>query len=467
MPLVKQQQKSVSSGLKWVWRLLSSTISIVGFFFLNSHSIIEAYSSWIIVLCFLVLIGCHFFRESELSKDIAIFAGFMLLFTLIGLFVSYKKEEDNTDNELLSDVTMFITEEFPSIVDNPDRGRWLPEAIKSGRVAYILVPPDTNMEADGYFDKSFGGIIDADSTMLHAFMMTINENETKVASRYNLLILSGPRFNERKKLDKRIGIILPGKGISAVLDGILEMNQGNWDAARCLFEKAESLGNAAGAYHLARWYKSGYGREPDKNSARESKNKMRMAAENGSREARVELGRMYLLDSVSTPLQRVDGEKYLRKAALVKTVATLNNISCSRRALDGLNDYLRAVKRFKEAYELTKDSYAELNDPYFRYVSHLDNCLSRKEYTEALDIIREGELEGFGYCYLVHAGLLTNGKGLKKDYAEAEKLLRYAADSLDYYPAYRGLADLYRKADVDGCEFWERLYEARYSNRVE
>ena len=92
------------------------------------------------------------------------------------------------------------------------------------------------------------------------------------------------------------------------------------------------------------------------------------------------------------------------------------------------------------------------NNQNIRYIVHLDNCISCKKYSEAHKIIDDGIIYDAPHCLIVHAGMYILGNGEKQDFSQAESLLRYAADTLDYYPAYKVLAD---------------LYKVKFSNRIE
>ena len=136
-------------------------------------------------------------------------------------------------------------------------------------------------------------------------------------------------------------------------------------------------------------------------------------------------------------------------------------------AIFAVNDYYRRLGLFKEAYRISKTSTKASNSPNIKYNVHLNNCIACKKYAEAHRIINEGKECNDPRCWVVHAGMYTLGKGEKKDFSKAESLLRYAADTLDYYPAYKGLSELYKEFGREGSKFWFDLYQVKFSNRID
>ena len=366
--------------------------------------------------------------------------------------------------EILSDATMGLAGPYIDLIQFPQYRGWLPKAVDNKNLEFILISPseDANTFVQHVYDSTK---VIKDHPNEKSIQLPIISSKTtnaygRLFSKYQLVVLFSPYLKEN--WDTSSCIILP-KSTTTVLEGLNCIITKRWDSAREKFLEAEMEGNAAGSYYLAWMYEKGFGMSPETKEKKLST--YQKAADNGSREARYILGKQIIEDSLSSSLEKEIGEKYLRLAARVNTIASINTIEYSQKSTIALNSILRATGRNKEAYKLTRDSYNSFNNPYLNLV-HLQNCISCRKYKEAFSIIKEGEENRDSHCFVVHARMLIRGIGCHKDYLEAQRLLQFAADSLDYSLAYRELSQLWKAARVDDDGFWETLYEINFSNNI-
>ena len=393
--------------------------------------------------------------------------------------------ESSSRKELISDATESLVDYYTDIHHGFDTGKeWINEEnLLNGTISFFLVPVSKIDEFLVYMYNDAAVLKDDPQNGIIRYHSLITSQQGVASnSDYQVVLTYSPHLHSKREFK---GSIKLPSSTSSVLAANHEFDGYNWASGRELLEKAQIEGNASAAYYLSHYYRYGYGRAPDEKQAEKL---LRMSAESGSRSARFEWGNSVLKDSTlsMTGMNKSVAEDFLKKAAsLKKSTVTKTTGTLSRNSILLLNDFYRACaqesnnrKYYTKAYNLTKKSNGSFEDVRIKYSAHLDNCIILENYDEALKIIDEGKglkvkrggkLESIpqAHCFLVEADMYMRGLGVSHNFTKAEKLLRFAADSLDYYPAYRGMAELYRKRGKAGDEFWDRLYEVKFSNRID
>ena len=425
---------------------------------------IQAYSMVIAVVCLLLFLACIFFaKKYKVANYVAIFAGCLLFLSLGTSGISYLLRLKHSESELLSDATegLVYTMESPP---EDESFNWIWEAVLDDKATCLLVP--SGYSFDEYVHEIFDlekirkDYPDLTTARYRVLWYDVARGSIDLQSKYSLTFAYTPHMKDDYHIP---GAKVLSKGINSVLKGILHMQNAQWESARKCFQAADSSGNYTGTYYLSDWYKSGFGDYPRKEKA---DSLLEKAANGGCRTARVQLGKAILSNKNVSHFLIGKAEDYLLRVTTISTVACPTTVDCALSGLTSLNDYYKTTGRRRKAYRMTRKSYLSYGDMNVKYNEHLDNCLSSGRYKEALLIIKEGEAKGIENCYIAHALLLMHGWGLKKDRGEAERILRYAADSLDYYPAYHTLAWLYQLEKRAGASFYEELYNAEFSQNV-
>lgn len=453
--------------------LLSRILSPISFASVSGISVIvsklmHVFSGLSTVFTVVALMGVLIAILLRGWKRILMYAFSAILFLLI-IMEQRSMLSSISHRELVSDATEALVDVYYNYKDSC---LWFDEEnIFNDKIKCFLIPY-------GEFDSFCNVVFDDDiiykedpikreRRRIHASLAFNNET---VRTKYTMAIVYAPHLHRGRNYHGSVEI--PSSAF-LVLKGVIENDRQNWAKGRELMVHAKKEQNATASYYLSRWCLSGYGENPDPDGA---KKLMREAAMSGSRSAMYEWGGEVMKDpSVAiNDLYKSMAEDYLRKAfSLKNTVGNRKIANLSRDAFFLLNDYYRAcgeesgnAKYYRRAYRLAKKNNRAFTDREVKYVALLDNCVSLGKYDEALGLIHEGEARRHPHCFVVHADLYTRGMALEKNYDEAEKLLRFAADSLDHYPAYRGLAELYRISCKEGADFWERLYRIKFSNRI-
>lgn len=437
---------------------VSSIVSALSFVLLYVFHIIAAYNTIIMFFCLIVIILCSQFKNAW-TKGLLFFAAILLFLSVVSRNISRIETKRIENSELISDATSSIGN---FIIERNEL--WIKEALNKSTFNIVLIP--SSLDINKFFSHA-SEILDDPSIInknYHLYVLNYSTDTQKMMRLLEKYVVAITDFEEIKSINKKdFCICLPCSSIE-VINGLIEMQTGRYQSAREHFEKADSLGNASGTYYLSKWYGSGYNCTPNE----EKQNVyLKKAADNGSRIARVEWGEKVLESISSTGYERGVAEDLLQRASRLRTMVTSYTATTTNSALEVLNSYYRYLGYYKKAYKTTSTSYNLFKDKTILYNSHLNNCISLGKYGEALKIIKEGEQDRDPYCYFVHAGLLINGEGLERNYHRAEQLLRFAADTLNYSLAYRGLSDLYEKTNRPGADFWEGLFEVGFDNKVD
>ena len=453
--------------------LLSGLLSVISFIVLRLFFFIQAYPAQIAVGCLLVLLALFLWnhyrdktKEGEDKKHAwyifgVVFALVLLVSSTASTYITVQDNRKYNEDELVSDVT----EGFLSVLKFKDFDKvfpWVDEAIMEDKGTIFIYPSS--------FPGKFENIIvdqrkyNADPQHRHLITYSVNREDNTLRSEYKFAFVYTPNMNQAYQVP---GARILKAGINEVLKGYVYMKRKEWEKARGCFSRADSLGNPMGTYMLSEWYAKGYGFDPDKDTEATAEEYLRKAADEGCRAARAQLGERIVNDRNHTRPALMRAEDYLRKASVVETVVATDVIREATRSLRTLSSLYNAEGRNTKAYDCTRRSYRSFNDESVKYEEHLNNCIRARKYGEALEIIAEGEPKKVGNCFVAHATMLMYGYGPDKDLDGAERLLRYAADSLDHYPAYRTLAKLYRLEKRDGAEFFGKLYDVEFSNRVD
>lgn len=449
--------------LSYVSETISTALGILVFVLLQLLHFISLFAGYVIVVCLIVIIVCIRYWEKEKITHWIVPCAFVLL--LLSAWETNKSIVNlsrETEKELIADATESAIDGYYSY--DPDEKEWLDRAILENKLIYILVPATQDFESIllRVYDKS---LVDKDSEGNYLYRIVFSRAQLQgenVDSKYYLLALYQPFMrNENVICDYKV---LP-ESVSLTMRGVVSQSKGEFSKAKAYFSKADSLSNSASTALLSKWLSSGYGEDPDK---KEALRKMYQAADNGSRYARLTLGAEILSDAESNDFQKAQAEGYLRKAAVLRSVASNNTAKESEDATRFLSSYYRTTNRFYDAYQLSKTSYSCITNPNLKYGIHLDNCLSMGYYEEAQRLIEEGEKLRFPNCYLAHAELYIQGKVVKRDIQAAEKLLRFAADSLGEYVAYNRLASIYQAlGDNRSAQLWKRMFIANYHTSID
>lgn len=379
-------------------------------------------------------------------------------------------------SELVSDATESLVDYYYQLTENPIAEHpWInKENFIDDRIRCFIIPVNSYSEfCESAFDAKAIMKDDPVERIIRVCPLNLRQDGKEIQAKYRFVLVYAPHL--RKDWQSKGTIMLPESSY-LTLKGMIAIDDNDWLEGKELLEQAKSENNAAAGYYLSRWYRSGYGDEP-RNTEQKADSLLKDAMESGSRSARYEWGSNVLKDPgiEMSDIKKALAVEYLRDASfLKKSIGTVTTANLARKSFFILNDFYRACgkesgsrKYYRAAYRLARKNTGSFIDNEIKYVALLDNCVSLQKYGEALEIIEEGKKERQPHVYLVLADMYSEGKGVAVDYDEAEKLLRFAADSLNHYPAYHGLSRLYRRSGKKGAEFWDRLYDIKFSNVID
>ena len=416
----------------------------------------------IAILSVLLLIGAFSFR-SWWGKYLLFSCTVLLAFTIGYRIYLNRTQAQETALGQLSNETMAAATIYQQVVIDPSSWPWFEDAVLQDEVLYLLVPssvpPKTfqlNAIDKDVYEKAYPNSISA--------LFSIEEiNKRLFLSDYYLAVLPS-RFIKKGNTFRRC-IVLP-ESVSLVVKAlVISEAKKNFNESYRLLEKADSLGNGAASYYLSDWYSSGVGSEK---RPKDAEKQLQKAIDRGTTDALYEAANKILSDTTSSIFDRVKAEDYLLKAVRRSRTESVYTNSVRRHSLLLLNDYYHSTNRLRRAYKLTKE-HSTTVDGDIKYNWHLSNCLELGKYDEALKIIEDGKKDGHPQAYIIFGKMLSEGLGVKKDFAEAEKNLRFAADSLNASYAYRLLSDLFKNAGAPSSEvaFWDNLYKINVDNTFE
>lgn len=451
----------------WLLDGVSFVLSIVAFFLIEATHFLAAHSEVIGIVCLVVFIVSGYLRKKRRLFRLLCIGSFVCLVLCVWYKrTDYNIEKKQTDLELIADATYAGITFFDGryFQENVKRFDWFIPASLNDEMLYLLVPSNISLDRLGSnaFDPEK---IYADSPegfmRMYTPELTI-DGKTVPQGKYVFAGLYKPHLKENHSFKRCI--ILPSS-VAITIQGLSAWGTGDFKKAREYLEKADSLDNAVAASWLAKVYFRGLGVPKDLEKATKMQER---AAALGSRRARMLEGETALADPESSALKKALAEDYLKKAATVQSIVSPDIVASSEKACYILCTYYWVTKRYKDAYRFTKSFLESFNDPNVRYYEHLYNCIYCDKMKEAEAIVAEGEKEGAALAFVVHAEMLRKGKGFKRDFIEAERLLRYVTDSLKKDPSvYNYLAELYNDAaDTSGSYFWKRLADIKFKTQV-
>lgn len=477
---MKNSLSAISGTL--VLESVTGVFSVVGFFVLRALYFVQTHVSGVLwVSLALLVIGAAMLGMSKVKnegedeskrKSIIIGIGKCLFaaalpFLTLSLVFGYLNEKDSdryTASAALANETISLVNSY-SLKSKSHMYDWMPDAIISDQVIYLLVPstvsPEvfTNSVADK--DKKAKWWREHKNAIWALFAISEVGDGILYQGKYNVAVVYKPIIKKNNSLKR---CIVLDESVAHVMKGSVYSSRGRWEECYRHFEIADSLGNAAATFYLARLYTNGYGIDP---KPKKGDSLLLEAARKGARPACVEMGERILNNPASSKSERYEAERYLKNAITLHETVGFADMSIHVRAVQILDDYYRRTERYKDAYRLTKNAMREIAELNVKYKLHLDNCLLNGKYAEAAKLVEEGENVGYPYAYIIHAKMLTDGIGMEQNFEEAERLYLSVSDSVSV--AYRGMADLYRKMGrpEEEVAFWRSLYKSNYSRRVD
>ena len=464
-------------GLKNIdWKYISGGVSMVFsiVFLIISPGwyLVVMCSAYVALFCFIGLAICLVFRKKSWSKVIAYPLGIFLFASFIGVLVANKKSTREEESERVADATYCVAGDFES--PHPARSKWLERAFADGHAVFFLIETKkvknltkfcSGMVNFAESDRYLASLQQVDTSDLESFPIqtrTVSWNNVEqIDAKYYLSYADGRYL--KTGWEQTDGVVLLPESVNKTVEGVRFMNAKDWSRARSCFELADSMGNATGTSILADWYGAGYNDRPDP----EKCDSLHLAAAKaGSRRSRYEWSKATLRNPGSSDSDIKLARFFLKKAASLKTIATIPLIESSESAVKLLNQYYRVTGRDFRAYLTTRRYLKHFSNKNIKYREHLDNCSRAGFYREARKIIEEGEKERFPYCYFVHGRWYLSGFHVKKDFDKAEQLFRFAADSLGCHEAYWGMAELCRRADRPDSTLWQALYDVDFTDRI-
>ena len=429
----------------------------------------------LMVLSFIVAVASSLFggRVKDEKKKIKVHAKRIsyvsFAFTLVAFVFLLIKQLSLSSDEKNETVYLISAEAGYNLSKNEIP--WLTESeLNAGRICFILIPDNTNDPK--ILSRAFSEILTSQGYNLFVagrLEKCFQWHNPECGERFAVVVID--RSYLRNKIPSEYKI-LPGS-VSVCVLAEMKLRNKDWDAAEKLLRQADSEGNAYGTYRLAQMYEEGLGREPDLDEARKLKKK---SAERGFQVAQNAWAKDILYDPSSTREDIALAEEYLRKATKLVDYrddlcyAVLHDATYELLSLYSVQkDVLRS---YYFTWRMCRD-YPSLNFPK---MEHIRNCLVLHRYRKARRLINECEIlpketihkETLEYVFIEHAWMLIEGKGGKKNLAEGERLLKYAADSLNFYPAWRELSNFYSRIDRPAeADFYRNLYEIKYSNQMD
>ena len=441
----------------------STALGILSFFLLRFMHFVTAYAGYIIIASLIsIVLSICFWKKTRASHWVAPFAFALLILSIYETNKSIQYKFQERENELIADATECAVYGYDTY--SPSDKDWLTRAVLEDQLVYLLIPAKQKYQTillDAYDERLVDR--DAEGNLYYRMMAPQAELENLIyESRYYLLALYRPFIKAGYAWD---GYRVLPESVSMTMRGYVSQLSSKFDEAKGYYQQADSLSNSTATAYLSMWYSTGFGVPPNEPKA---DSLMVRAANNGCRAARLQLGTSLLSDKTTTALQRAKAEDYLKRAAFLHSVATNRIALESEQAAIRLNSYFRMTGRYYDAYYLSKKCSSLFSNPNIRYGVHLDNCLSLGKRKEAMALIKEGEGLRYPNSYLAHAEVYMRGEWVNQNLAEAERLLRYAADSLGAYSAYSRLASIYMtKGDKRSAYLWQRMYHSHFNTSFE
>lgn len=390
------------------------------------------------------------------------FSVIALAFLLVQRFRLSSYEEKETVYLMTAEVASYgVTKVVP----------WITEAeLEAGNVCYISAPKNPADQKNEW--EIYPQILTASSYNLFvAGKLTSIQALHAPESGDNCGMIAVDRRYLKKVLPSQY-TILP-HSVSLCVLGEMKLRNKEWGAAKRLFEQADAEGNAYGTYRLAQMNEEGMGQAPAPTEARDLKKR---SADMGFQLAQCEWAKDVLYDPNATRAEIALANEYLIKATKLGDYRNDLCYSILHDATYELVSLYHVQKDVLRSFLLTKRLCRDYPSLYYPKMEHIRNCLSLHMYGKARRLIRECEglpqktirKETLEYVFIDHAWMFINGRGEKKDPAEGERLLKYVADRLDFYPAWLELSKFYSSIDrPKEAKFYQSLYDIKYSNRMD
>ena len=452
-------------------------IALLGGVGLYVSKVLAAWPGQLMLLFFLVAFIALIVRsilkdekKKARAKEVMTVAAALSFFCFIGLLVRWYSTSSDSKNTLVN----VMTED--AVIADSRNIYWVTEdKLKEGGVCYLATK------------KVIQNLSDHDSAMLDLlvskyFSIYIAKGELPNQSvvlhnkipgnEYTLIIIDKNYLKGKLPPDYQI---LPS-AVSLCVLGEKKLSAGQWREAKELFHKAEEAGSAYAMFRRAQLYEGGYDLAPDADSEQTARDLKKKAADQGYQLAQYEWGKDVLMDDKSSRTEKATAEEYLKKAT--KLTDARNNVSintCRDAAGQLLYYYQVRRKDVLQSYILTRRLCRDYPEFSFPKREHIPNCIAMHRYRRAKQLIREFEAlprdsiykETLEYVFIDHARMYIEGKGVKKNLAEGERLLRYAADSLDFLPAWHELSEFYsRQGYQEEAEYCRRLFDMGYTNQL-
>lgn len=426
---------------------------IVGWFIPNSGYIL--FFSGLLLIIVLFLRASKNKKTSNIANKLLIPSSIFCIASCIAFF--YYRHNVHTDKkqQQLCD----ITEEAIDIAIN-NKMDWfeLENAIYEyeKEIKYCLIPTQRKISTDFYISKN------TPSPAHYSISRWVDKG-----SRYDLLIINKNYL--KKDIDNKILTLLPND-INLTVCGFLYLQEANWNLAEKYLKDAFDSGNGVASYYLYLMYKNGCGMKPDDIVAMQF---LKKAAKMGYRKAQTEYGQ-YLVNTSTSRREISQGISLLKKASMMVDYRSGLIVINQCKAINYLLDYYWNTNQLKESYRFSSLLMKDKNEEEIVIIWHLDNCIANGKYKEAEEIIRKGMRNGTRkpqlatYCYETEAKILSQGLGRKKvDLKRAEKMLRYASDSLDSRYSRKMLGELYGQYHyTEDSIFWTKLYDINFSKNI-
>lgn len=448
--------------------LISSIISAAFFLFSTLIGWFLPNSSYFMLISGLILILSIIVLQKSKSERIITVAKFALSFSLVlcilsgvGLFYYQKKELANDEQKRLCELTDEAIEMYKDWKIN-----WFSiDDVTKDNILYYYTVPDEIISSEDLVDLLF----DKSKFTLGEEFPFKRRLWSNTGTKYSLLVLKADKL--KNEINSNDIIRLP-RSVNLTVCGYSCLDSLRWDDALKFFQAGYKAKNGVSAYYLYILYKNGCGMERTRETQEKAYYYLNESASLGYRKAQLEYG-LYLIRSDSID-EMMMGEKYLKNAALLSDFRTGYGMTVMERAIEALQEYYVRTNQYEEAYQFTKLLLKHNQLERQRIERHLDNCIYTNRIKEANDIIRKGKKLGIkdsqhsSYCYVAEAIMTSKGIGENEvDLAKAERLLRFASDSLDSRYARRVLSELYEQNNqIELSKFWARLYEVDYHKTI-
>lgn len=448
--------------------LISSVISavffafstLIGWFIPNSGYFLF-FSGLVLVISILVFGITENKKFKMVTKATIPFSLVIVVLSGIGLLYHEKKSISKEDDKRLCE----LTEEAIEMFNDSNLSWFSEEEVANNTIRYFYSSPETKVSNQDMLSQVFdiSKFEDGESCPF------TRRSWSNTGTKYALIIMEMGKV--KQDLDEKYITPLP-YSVNLTVCGYSCLNKLNWKQAENYFDEGYKLGNGVAAYYLYVMYKNGCGMDPDAEQQKKAMRYLHESSDMGYRKAQLEYGKILLeSENVSDVSLGVD---YLKNASLLSDFRSGYGMTTMERAIEKLNEYYLNTGQYKDAYKFSKLLLEHNKMERQKYERHLDNCILVNNYKEANDIIRKGKRLGIkdpqhaAYCYISEAILLSKGLGGNPvDLSKAERLLRFASDSLDSKYARKVLSELYSNNGFEEqSSFWSDLYNVDYHKTI-